>query len=486
MTAEELLETLNEIQKSKCETRTLEIKAAANGCPKRLYDTLSSFSNQNEGGTIIFGLNEEDDFNPCGVYDAQDLQNQIMNQCQQMEPKVRPLLTVAEKDGKVFVSAEIPGMDVSDRPCFYKGTGRLTGSYVRIGESDERMTEYEIYSYEAFKKKYQDDIRPVTRVSFSMLDQDLLEIYIGQLKREKPNLAALSPEKIYELMSITANGSVTLSSVLLFCKYPQAFFPQLSIIAVALPGDEIGELGTDGERFKDNQRIEGTLPEMLEKAIWFVQKNMRVKTIVDPETGKREDRGDYPIVAVREAILNTLVHRDYSIHTEGMPIQIRMYPDRIEISNPGGIYGRISVDQLGKVQSDTRNPVIALAMEVLHLAENRYSGIPTIRRTMNEFGLKPPVFTNEHGTFTVTMYNNSGLGRKEITLLGGMLTDREEELLRFLKTPRTKKEIAEHLRIGTVQYAMQAYVKPLIEDGRVKMTIPERPRSQSQKYYAAK
>lgn len=485
MTSQELLDILSEIQTRKCGTRIMEIKAAKYGCPKRLYDTLSSFSNQDDGGVIVFGVDEEDNYRECGVYDPQDLQTQINHQCHQMEPAVRPLLTVAEKDGKKFVSAEIPGIDLSDRPCFYKGAGRLSGSYVRIGESDERMTEYEIYSYDAFRKKYQDDIREVSRATLSALDQDLLDTYIKQLKREKPNLSNLSVEEIRELMSITRNGKVTISSVLLFCRYPQAFFPQLGIIATAFPGDEIGEAGETGERFKDRQRIEGTLPEMLEKAIGFVQRNMRTKTIIDPDTGKREDRGDYPIVAIREAILNTLVHRDYSIHTEGMPIQIRMYTNRIEIINPGGIYGRFSVDQLGKVQPDTRNPVIALAMEVLHLTENRYSGIPTIQRAMRDFGLKPPEFINVRGTFTVILYNNATPAVNSPLLLGGMLTDKEEELIRFLKVPRTRQEIADHLRIGTVQYAIQAYIKPLIDKGRVKMTIPERPRSQSQKFYTA-
>ena len=57
-----------------------------------------------------------------------------------------------EKDGKSFASAEIPGVDLSDRPCYYKGRGRLKGSYTRVGDSDEPMTEYEIYSYEAYRK----------------------------------------------------------------------------------------------------------------------------------------------------------------------------------------------------------------------------------------------------------------------------------------------------------------------------------------------
>ena len=161
MTTEELLEKLNFIQKMKCETQILELKAAEKGCPKRLYDSLSSFSNQDEGGVIVFGVDEEHDYKEVGVYDPQDIQKKINEQCLQMEPVVRPLLTVVEKDEKFFVSAEIPGIDLVERPCHYKGQGRIKGSYTRIGDSDEPMTEYEVYSYEAFRKKYQDDIREV-------------------------------------------------------------------------------------------------------------------------------------------------------------------------------------------------------------------------------------------------------------------------------------------------------------------------------------
>lgn len=133
MTSEELLEKLKEIQNMKCETQTLEIKAAAKGCPQRLYDTLSGFSNQDDGGVIIFGVDENAGFMECGVYDPQDIQKKIKDQCLQMDPIVRPLLTVAEKDGQFFVSAEIPGIDITDRPCYYLGKGRLKGSYVRVG-----------------------------------------------------------------------------------------------------------------------------------------------------------------------------------------------------------------------------------------------------------------------------------------------------------------------------------------------------------------
>lgn len=480
MTAEEFAEKLKEIQKTKCESQFLELKSAGMGCPKRLYDTLSSFSNQDDGGIIIFGIDEEQGYCESGVYDAQDLQKKINAQCLQMEPVVRPLLTVLEKDGKNFVAAEIPGMDLADRPCYYRGQGRMKGSFVRVGDSDEPMTEYEIYSYEAFRKKYQDDIRTIPRATLQALSQKTLQDYIERLKEGKPRLSQLLEKEICELMSITRNGTVTLMAVLLFSPYPQAYVPQLCITAVTVPGREIGETGNQGERFLDNERIEGTIPEMLQGALQFVRKNMRTKTIIDPATGKRIDHTDYPVEAVREAVLNALVHRDYSIHTEGMPIQLLLFEDRMEVRNPGGIYGRIKADQLGKVQPDTRNPVLALALETLGVTENRYSGIPTIRRAMAEYGLPEPEFLDERGSFLVKFYKEP----KEKTMEDEAENDEVKNLLLFCRTPRTRREIAEYLGLSSITYAIQRHVMPLVEKGLIHLSIPEKPGSSKQLYFS--
>lgn len=478
MTTEELIEKLELIQKLKCETSTLEIKSAEQGCPKHLCDSLSSFSNQDDGGIIIFGVDEKQNYKEVGVYDPQDMQKKINEQCLQMEPVVRPLMTVVEKDEKFFVSAEIPGVDIADRPVFYQGKGRLKGAYIRIGDRNEPMTEYEVYSYEAYRKRYQDDIRVIERASFASLKQDLLAEYVELLRKGKPHLSAISDNEIYELMSIKRDNEITLSAVMNFSPYPQAYFPQLCVIATVVPGKEIGTVGEMGERFLDNQRIEGNISEMLNGAIQFVSRNMHTKTIINSKTGKREDRTDYPIPAIREAILNALVHRDYSIHTEGMPIQLIMFEDRIEIRNPGGIYGRIKADQLGKVQPDTRNPVIASELEVLKITENRYSGIPTIRRTMHEYNLRQPEFLDERGSFVVKLYkykeeNNSVLP-EEIE---------NNDLILFCKTPRTRKEICDYLGLNSVTYAIQTHVMPLVERGLIKMSIPDKPKSPKQLFY---
>ena len=473
MVEKELKDLISQIQTRGCEEQTTEVKAAHGGCPEKLYDTISAFSNQNSGGTFVFGLDEKSGFSKVGVYDAQDLQKKVMEYCEQMTPVVRPVFTVCDEDGMIFVSAEIPPIDIAERPCYKTAKGRLQGSYIRVGDADKPMTEYEVYSYEAFRKKYRDDIRAVEDASFKSLDMSKVDEYLALKRSERPNLAVLPNEQQYELAGITRNGKITMTALLLFGLYPQAFYPQLSIIATSVPGNEMGALDIAGNRFLDSKRIEGTLPDMLDGAIAFARTNMRTATKIDSKTGQRIDVPQYPVIAVREAVLNALVHRDYSFHTEGKP----------EIINPGGLYGRLTVDQLGQAQPDTRNPALVTAMETLGKTENRYSGIPTIRYTMKESSLPAPLFIDTRGTFKVILYNNT----EELTM--PQTADKREAdipdekgLLEFCRTPRSRSEIVGYLAIASKQYALRRYLDPLVRAGAIRMTKPDAPRSKEQKY----
>lgn len=162
-----------------------------------------------------------------------------------------------------------------------------------------------------------------------------------------------------------------------------------------------------------------------------------------------------------------------------MPIQLIMFEDRIEIHNPGGLYGRINIDQLGKIQPDTRNPVLASALETLGITENRYSGIPTIRMEMEKYNLRQPEFLDERGSFIVKLYKESKNDYED------MSNDEEtNNLIVFCKTPRTRKEICDYLGLNSVTYAIQTYVNPLVEAGVIKLSIPDKPKSPKQLYYS--
>ena len=215
MQVETLITIVKEITNKKTETQNIEVKSAESGCPTRLFDTLSSFSNQDEGGVIIFGIDENDDFKIKGVYDPHDLQKKITEQCKQMEPIVRALFTVCSINGKIIVSAEIPGVDISHRPVFYKGVGRIKGSYIRVGESDEVMNEYEIYSYEVYRKRIRDDIRTINNANVNFFDEKKIQKYLDAVKRERQNLANnVTDNEILELMGITSNGVPTLAGTI--------------------------------------------------------------------------------------------------------------------------------------------------------------------------------------------------------------------------------------------------------------------------------
>lgn len=195
----------------------------------------------------------------------------------------------------------------------------------------------------------------------------------------------------------------------------------------------------------------------------------------------REDRAEYSIAAIREALLNALVHRDYSVHTEGQPIQLQIFSNRIEITNPGGLYGRLTVDKFGNAQPDTRNPVLISMMEVLKITENRYSGIPTMIAETQKMGLEEPQFSDKRGSFCVTFFNKKAEAVETVQKTG----DVTEDILKFCQTPKSRQEISDFLGIATVSYTSRTYIKPLLESGRLQMTLPNNPRSSKQKFVAA-
>jgi len=458
-----LIEFANNISKYKYETQTLEIKSAAFDCPKRLYNTLSSFSNQDGGGTIFFGIDEKNDFNIVGVYDIHDLQRRVAEQCEQMYPVCRPFFTVADIGGKMIVSAEIPPVDYAERPCYYKGVGMNKGSYIRVGEGDRLMTNYEVYRYEAYRKQTRDDIRIIGQTAPRQLNSDKLDDFLKLVKKEKSNLSAINDEQVLDIIGVTRDGRATLTGWILFADYPQSMFPQFCVTAVVLPGTSMGETNLTGDRFIDNKRFDGDFLNVFEETEKFIIRNMRNRTIINDE-GKRADQYEYPIKAIREILLNALMHRDYSAFSENMPVAVEMYRDRIEITNPGGLYGRINVNDLGKTKTETRNATLVNVLEIMRIVENRHSGIPIIRGEMSNSNLPAPVFEDIRGVFKVTLRNHFN------------------DLFEFCQKPRSRLEIAKFLGVTPV-YASATKIAPLINSGKMAMTIPSKPKSKLQKYY---
>lgn len=441
MTEQEVIEKIKYMQKYQTETDQLEAKTAEIDFPKKCYDTISAFANKC-GGIIIFGLNENNNFIEQDVYDVNDLQKQITALCtNSMEPKIRPEFLPIMYNEKKLLAVKILEIPQVQKPCYYKNAGMHKGSYIRIGDSDEPMTEYEIYCLQSYKDGIQEDLRPIKRATFEDFDKQKINLFLQKARKDKPNFSKFSDEKILKLCGVIENSTgityPTLSGMMLFGEYPQGFLPQLFVACVVIPGTKLGDVGEIGQRFDDNRRIEGTIDEMLEQTLNFIRRNISTKVVID-ENGNREDIPEYPMKALREAIANALVHRDYSISRESAYIYVQIYKNRIEIINPGDLYGNNRLEELGTdVMLESRNKNIVKLLEINgNIIENRHTGIATMIDEMIKMNLPAPKFESLRGDFKVTFWkeldeedrteqNNSGQKWTEV--------DRSEQIEMFEK-----------------------------------------------------
>lgn len=209
----------------------------------------------------------------------------------------------------------------------------------------------------------------------------------------------------------------------------------------------------------------------------FLEKGMKIRLEKEPDN--EYDKEAIKVTYEGLGKIGYVANSSYTVIGESMSAG-RLY-DKIGDTayNPGGLYGRITIDQLGKIQPDTRNPVLASALETLGITENRYSGIPTIRMEMEKYNLRQPEFLDERGSFIVKLYKESKNDYED------MSNDEEtNNLIVFCKTPRTRKEICDYLGLNSVTYAIQTYVNPLVEAGVIKLSIPDKPKSPKQLYYS--
>lgn len=149
-----------------------------------------------------------------------------------------------------------------------------------------------------------------------------------------------------------------------------------------------------------------------------------------------------------------------------------MYQDRLMIENPGSLFGRGTIENLGNIGMDVRNPYLCSALEILSESENRYSGIPIMREEMGKYSLYPPFFESRDGVFRVTFYNS--IKREEEI--------NDQDILSFCSLPRSRKELVSRFSFESLSYFMKKYVNPLLESGMLKMTIPSKPNSKNQKF----
>jgi ATP-dependent DNA helicase RecG len=267
------------------------------------------------------------------------------------------------------------------------------------------MTQYEVHSFLENRGQPTHDLEAVPRSTRADLDQTLLQQFLLHVRTRRPRLAALSDEELLRnLRVVEEKGDITLAGWLCFARFPQQFFPELTITFVHYPGTQPDQLGPQGERFLDNRRFDGPLPVALDDALQAVVGSMRQRSLIQGLL--RQEIPEYPPEAIREALVNAVGHRDYAKLARGTQVQVQMFQNRLGVQNPGGLFGPVNEENLGEpgIQA-ARNQFLMQLLEDLGPAENRGSGILTMVRATRQAQMSPPEL-RDHRTFFRVIFPN--------------------------------------------------------------------------------
>jgi ATP-dependent DNA helicase RecG len=409
----------------------VEVKESAGGLPRSVVETISAFAN-GSGGVLILGLSERDGFRTIEQFNPVSVRDALARACaDDLEPPVRAPIEIEEFEDASVVRLDVPGMDPVAKPCFVKARGAYQGSYIRSGDGDRRLTHYEVSQLLSNREQPKNDCALVEQATVSDLDPALVKAFLDRLRARQPRaFAELADTAALERAgAISQNHSgphPTLAGLLCLGAYPQQFFPQLFVSFVSVPGLSMSDELADGTRFLDNQSCDGPIPIMIEEAVAAVRRNMRQASII--KGAGRQDRYDYPVEAVRELIVNAVMHRDYSPLAQGTQVQVELFSDRLVVKSPGGLYGDIEVSQLGVTDvSSSRNAVLAKLLADVPsgttgqvVSENRGSGLPRVVGRLRDAGMSPPKFDATPSHVHVTIPQHALLDPETVEWIGGL------------------------------------------------------------------
>lgn len=394
-----------------------------------MTQTLCAFGNMPGGGLIILGLDEADDFAATGVDSVGRLEAAIASQARQaVIPPVQVAFDEAEVDGQTVLLAQVSGLATSVKPCMTGGK-----AYLRQSDGDYQMSEQEVAQLLAVRDRPRFDRQPVDGSKIDDLDQDLLAQFLAAARASSRRLGAqIDTEILRSKGALEAEGDrLTVAGLYALGAYPQRFAPSLSITAAVV--------GRGQERSRDLVHLDGPLPELLDQAMDWVQRNTRT-TIRFGSDGHGRDEPEIPMVAIRELIANALVHRDLSPHTQTKRVEVRLKDDVLVITNPGGLWG-ISRKQLGRPGG--KSAVNEFLYEICKLTrttagarviEGEGGGIREVRSALEAAGMSQPKFSDSGVMFTAIIPRHALLPPKDLEWLSenadpAGLTDMQRSIL---------------------------------------------------------
>lgn len=435
-------EMLASLRERGSELDDVEVKEASGGIPTRLWESISALANRSGGGTLIFGLSATT-YEWVGVSSIDGLQRAVSNACSEMDPPVRPRMFAFTDRKRGVLAVEIPECPREHKPCHNRQSGLPGGAFIRVGDGDRRMTDYEIQRLISERGQPKEDIKIVKEATIGDLNSRAITQYFDALRRKNPDAKHLrgSSSELARRFSIVGEddeGTLrpTLCGLLMFADYPQQFYPNLCVTILRYAGPRDGaSRGEDA--IIENRKIEGPIPAMLEDVFSVIRRNMRKGTL---KTGLlAEDMWEYPELALREVVVNAVVHRDYGPWAAGTQVQVKMYSDALIVQNPGGLYGPVSEETLDEVNviQAARNGFLMSLLERMGIVENRGSGIRTMIAQLARAGLPPPQFKDRGSHFRAVFLNESLLDPATIdwlsTLAPHPLNERQRRALAYLK-----------------------------------------------------
>lgn len=466
MNSQELAELIDQLRVAGTDVQKIEVKS---GVGKTIKRTLSSFSNSG-GGTILIGL-EDKIFWPIEGFDASAAQDALATYCGQLTPRVRPDIEVITIDGKPIIVVSVYEMRPDEKPCYISEQGMYQGSYRRTGDGDIKLNTYEVDRLVEEKIQPRWDEEPVEESTNADLDRGILDPFLSGQRQLRPRTFSDGEKDAMKKLRILKGEALSLAALLAMGDYPQEFFPRLTVTFALYPGTAKGDV-TTGLRLLDSATLTGSIPELVDSAVSIVAKNMRTGGMIGDTF--RTGLPDYPLVAVREAVVNALMHRDYSPQSRGTPVQMDMFIDRLEVTNPGGLYGGVTMATLGKSGiSSSRNQRLATFLETIaypgggHVAENRGTGIAVIQSSLEKALMPPAEIIGDLVSFRITFR------RRRVAVEEKYLTaqDHVRQVMATRESASTA-EIVDETRLS--RSAVQKALNELIQEGYIEHTEPLR------------
>ncbi len=357
------------------ESDTVEFKEKFD---ERTIESAVAFANT-KGGMIFIGVSDKNNIN--GIKIGKETLNKWTNQISQStDPRIIPELEEVKVDGKTVIAVKIKENPI--KPISTKGK-----CLKRVDSSNRAMSAQEIAQMHLHSTGMSWDKYPAKDAKLSDIDIENVKRYIKKAKETGRKRIGddEKPMQVLEKIGLLTEKQPTWAAILLFSKETNKFISQAAIHCGRFKEKNI---------VIDDRMIVGTVFEQIDEAMDFIRKNINVEFVM---TGRpeRDQIWDYPLEALREALINAVCHRDYTIFSN---IEVRIYDDKLIIRSPGFLPYGITLEELYKPHSSTlRNKGLAEVLYDTELIERWGSGIEKIQQHCLDAGLSEPTFEEYQG-----------------------------------------------------------------------------------------